>query len=63
MGPLVGDNERHDRTAVEKAMASRVGGKLRKHVLRSEPGGVPQPALREPNAPPLVAPKQTAQEI
>ena len=63
MRTLVGDNEHHDRTAVEKAMASRVGGKPRKHVPRSGPGGVPQPALRGPNDAPSVAPKQTEQEI
>src|ERR1700683_2079253 len=50
-------------TAVEKAMASRVGGKPRKHVLLSEAGGVPQPALRAPNEAPSVAPKETEQEI
>jgi hypothetical protein len=63
MRAFVGDNERHDRTAVEKAMASRLGGKPRKHVLRSGPGRVPQPALRGPNDAPSVAPKQTEQEI
>ena len=56
MRTLVGDNARHDRTAVEKGMASRIGGKPRKHVQRSGPGGVPPPALRGPNDPPSVAP-------
>jgi diguanylate cyclase (GGDEF)-like protein/PAS domain S-box-containing protein len=59
----VGDNERHDRTAVEKTMASRVGGKPRKRVLRSGSRAAPQPALRGPNDAPSVAPKQTEQEI
>jgi diguanylate cyclase (GGDEF)-like protein/PAS domain S-box-containing protein len=63
MRTLVGGNERHDCTAVEEAMASRVGGKPRKHVLRSGPGGVPQPALPGPNDAPSVAPKKTEQEI
>jgi PAS domain-containing protein len=44
-------------------MASRVGGKPRKHVLRSGRGVVPPRALRRPNDAPSVAPEQTKQEI
>ena len=63
MRPLVGDNECHDCTAVEKAMGSRVGGKARKHVLRSGSGVVSSPAFRGPNDAPSVAPEQNKQEI
>ena len=44
-------------------MASRAGGKPRKHVLRSGRGVVSSPAFRGPKDAPSVAPEQTKQEI